>query len=393
MTYNFDQIIDRSGTSAIKLDGLQPNWGRTDLIPLWVADMDLPTAPFIIEAIQRRLQNPILGYTYKSDSYYQAIINWVRQRYSLNITQDMINYVPGIVPGIAMAVNCFTRPGDRIIIQPPVYHPFAGVTQRNARTVVTNPLILQSDGTYRMDLAHFRQQAHGAAMFILCNPHNPGGIVWNEEELHAIADICHEENVLVISDEIHADLTLPPHQHHTFANISEKARNNSVTFMSPSKAFNMPGLSASHAIIPNATLMSRFKEYMEAGELDMGHVFAFPAVEAAYSHGTEWLEQCLAYLQSNIDYIVQFLRTNTPKIKALPPAASYLVWLDCRDMKLCQTELNRFFIDKAHLALNDGAMFGTEGTGFMRLNAASPRSVIDKAMQQLKQAYEEWDNQ
>ncbi len=388
MQYNFDKVIDRSGTAAIKLDGLKENLGRTDLIPMWVADMDFATAPFITEAIRKRCDNGILGYTAKHDGYYEAIIRWVSDRYGMSITREMLNFVPGIVPGIAMAMNCFTKPGDRVLIQPPVYHPFKWVTERNGRTVVCNPL-KWVDGKLRMDLDDFRQKVRGCSVFILCNPHNPGGVVWADEELQSVAKICHEENVLVFSDEIHADLTLPPHRHRPFITLSEEARMNSVTFMSPSKAFNMPGLSSSHAIIPNPTLMQRFREHMEAGELDMGHVFAFTAVEAAYSHGTEWLDQCLNYIQGNIDFVDTFLQTHIPKIKAIRPEASYLIWLDCREMRFTQAELNHFFVEKAHLALNDGAMFGTEGTGFMRLNAGCPRSVIEQAMRQLAEAYTE----
>ena len=252
---------------------------------------------------------------------------------------------------------------------------------------MTNPLKMV-DGTYRMDMEHFREQVKGCKVFILCNPHNPGGIVWTDEELRQVADICYEEGVLVFSDEIHADLTLPPLKHRPFATISEKARMNSVTFMSPSKAFNMPGLTASHALIFDSDLRVKFRKFMDACELDMGHVFAFPAVEAAYSHGTEWLDQCLAYIQGNIDYVDAFLREHTPKIKAIRPQASFLVWLDCREMNLSQEALNDFFVDKAHLALNDGESFGEEGRGFMRLNVGTPRAVLEQAMKQLAEAYE-----
>ena len=273
------------------------------------------------------------------------------------------------------------------MIQPPVYHPFAWLTERNERILVTCPLRWE-DGMYRMDMTLFRERIKGCKLFILCNPHNPGGIVWKVEELQEVARICHEEGVLVFSDEIHADLTLPPYQHRPFATICEEARMNSVTFMSPSKAFNMPGLSASHAIIPNPELRARFRTFMDACELDLGHAFAFLAVEAAYSHGTEWLEQCLAYIQSNVDYMDEYLKANAPKIKVIRPQASYLVWLDCRDMNLSCEALNDFFVNKAHLALNDGAMFGKEGEGFMRFNAGTPRSVIEQAMKQLVEAYQ-----
>lgn len=389
MKYNFDETIDRNGTSAIKLEGMKEIWGRTDLIPLWIADMDFATAPFVTEAIRRRCENRILGYTSKPDSYYQAIINWIKMRYELEVKKEMINYVPGIVPGIGMALNAFTQKGDKVMIQPPVYGPFSWLNIRNDRTLVTNPLKWK-DGTYRMDMENFRKQAKGCKAFILCNPHNPGGVVWKKEELQEIAEICYQEGILVISDEIHADLTLPPHKHLPFAKVNEKAKINSVTFMSPSKAFNMPGLTASHALIFNPELQCKFRKYIETCEFDMGHVFAFPAVEAAYSNGTEWLDQCLAYVQENINYIDDFLKQNTPKIKSIRPQASFLLWLDCREMHLSQKALNEFFVDKAHLALNDGVSFGIEGTGFMRMNIASPRSILEKAMTQLAEAYNKY---
>ena len=387
MKYDFDEIIDRSGTAAVKTDALQENWGRTDLIPLWVADMDLPTAPFVTEALQRRCQHGIFGYTMKHEGYYNAIIRWNWMRYNFLIEKENIHFVPGIVPGIALAINALTQKGDKVMIQPPVYHPFRFVCERNGREVVTNPL-KWVDGKLRMDMEDFREKVKGCKVFILCNPHNPGGLVWSKEELQEVAHICAQEGVIVFSDEIHADLTLPPLEHHPFASISEEARQNSVTFMSPSKAFNMPGLTASHAIIFNPELRQRFENFMEACELGMGHAFAFIAVEAAYSHGTEWLIQCLFYIQRNIDYVDRFLQEHTPKIKAIRPQASYLIWLDCRELGLSQKELNHFFVDQAHLALNDGEMFGKEGIGFMRLNVGSPRSIIEKAMQQLAEAYQ-----
>lgn len=386
MKYDFDQVIDRSGTDAVKLEGLKEMWGRTDLIPLWVADMDFATAPFVMDAIRKRCENPVLGYTSKPDSYYQAIIQWVKNRYGLDVEKEMINFVPGIVPGIGMAMNAFTEKGDKVMVQPPVYHPFMWLTERNERILVTNPLKWEN-GMYRMDMEAFRQQIKGCKLFILCNPHNPGGVVWKEEELREVAKICQEEGVLVFSDEIHADLTLPPYRHRPFACICEEARMNCVTFMSPSKAFNMPGMTASHALIFNDELRTRFRRYMDACELDLGHAFAFLSVEAAYTHGTDWLDQCLAYIQGNIDFVDSYLKANAPKIKVIRPQASYLIWLDCRELGYSQKALNDFFVDKAHLALNDGAMFGKEGIGFMRLNVASPRSVIEKAIKQLADAY------
>lgn len=387
MKYSFDEVIDRTGTAAVKIDGMKEVWGRTDLLPLWVADMDFATPPFILDAIRRRCEHPILGYTEKPESYYQAIIGWVKRRYGMEVSKEQLNYVPGIVAGLGMALNCFTVPGDKVMIMPPVYHPFAWLVQRNGRRLVECPLKLEN-GTYRMDLDLFRRSIKGVRVLILCNPHNPGGVVWTKEELETLADVCAEDNVIVFSDEIHADLTLPPHRHVPFAMISEHARNNSVTFMAPSKAFNMPGMAASHTVIYNEGLRKRFVSYLDAGELDMGHVLAYPAVEAAYTKGDEWLEQCLAYVQANIDYVEAYLQENLPAIQAMRPQASYLVWLDCRKLGLSQEALVDFFVSGARLALNDGAMFGKEGEGFMRMNVGCPRSILEQAMKQLKEAYD-----
>lgn len=390
MEYQFDTLIDRRGTSSVKWDRMESLWGRTDLLPLWVADMDFATAPFVVEALKQRCEHPVLGYTDKSDGYYNAITGWVKARYGMDITRAMLNYVPGVVAGLGMAINCFTEPGDAVLIQTPVYPPFSWLVTRNRRRLITSPLLLKED-TYAMDLDDLEHKikAEGVKVFILCNPHNPGGVVWKEEELKAVAEICAANGVLVFSDEIHADLTLPPCRHRPFAMVSDKARMHTVTFMAPSKAFNMPGLSASHTVIFDEALQRQFTEYLEAGELGGGHLLAFTGVEAAYTHGTEWLDQCLAYIQGNIDYVLDFLAEHTPKIKALRPYASYLLWLDCRELEMEQPELVRFFVEKARLGLNDGKTFGEEGIGFMRMNIASPRSVIEQAMQQLKMAYDE----
>ena len=386
MKYNFDELIDRRNTNAVKIDEMKDIWGREDLIPMWVADMDFATPDFVVDAVKKRCEHPVFGYTAKSDGYYNSIINWVKARYGMEIEKKHINYVPGIVAGLGMALNCFTSPGDKVIIMPPVYHPFAWLTKRNNRQLVECPMIFEN-GEYRMNLELLRSIKKGVRVLILCNPHNPGGVVWKREELEELAEICAEDNILVFSDEIHADLTLPPHKHLPFAMVSEKAKNNSVTFMAPSKTFNMPGVAASHTIIYNDALRGKFEAYLEAGELNAGHVFAFPAVEAAYSNGTEWLDQCLDYIQGNIDYVDSFLKENAPKIKAIRPMASYLIWLDCRELGLNHEELNSFFVDKAGLALNDGEMFGREGAGFMRMNVGTQRSVVELAMNQLAEAY------
>lgn len=387
MKYNFDEIIDRRNTDAVKVEALQKVWGRTDLIPLWVADMDFRTPLFIIDALRNRLDHEILGYTTKAESWYTSIINWLDKRHGWKVSAGEITYTPGIVAGLAMVINSFTEKGDKVMIQPPVYHPFFLVPEHNHRKVIYNPLVLEN-GQYHMDMERFKEDIKGCKLFILCNPHNPGGRVWTEEELAEVARICRENNTIVVSDEIHADLTLPPHVHTTFANVSEGAAQNSIVFMSPSKAFNIPGLSSSYCIIKNKALREKFQTYASANEMDQGHLFAFIGVAAAYGNGTEWLDQMLDYVQGNIDYTDDFFRKHMPCIKVIRPQASYLIFLDCRELNLPQDELVRLFVEGAHLALNDGTMFGKEGTGFMRLNVATPRAVLRQAFLQLHTAYE-----
>lgn len=383
MQYNFDQIIDRRGTDALKIDAVPSIWGRDDLMPLWVADMDFATPPFIVEALRRRLDHEVIGYTVRTPQWASSIVAWQQSRYGWEIQPEWLNFVPGIVPGIAFVINCFTEPGDTVLIQPPVYHPYIHVPANLGRTLRRNRLDLV-DGQYQIDFERFERDVRGCKLFLLCHPHNPGGRVWTEEELCRIAEICHREGVILVSDEIHADLTLPPYQHVPFAKVSAEAAECSITLMSPSKAFNMAGLTSSYSIISNEALRERFHRHLEHSELNLGHAFAFIGVAAAYSHGTEWLDQMLAYVQGNIDYMEQYLATSLPQVGMIRPQASYLVFLDFRKLGLSQPELNKLIVEKARLALNDGAMF--EGEGFMRLNAASPRSVIEEAMYRLSDA-------
>ena len=401
MKYDFDKVIDRRHTDALKIDYVPELWGREDLLPLWVADMDFATPPFILDALRQRCDHPVLGYTCRARAWYEAIVLWQQMRYGWTICEDWLNFVPGIVPGIAFSLHCFTRPGDKVLIQTPVYHPYILVPQKNDRVVVESPLIIPkeelSENHYpvsysaaemTIDWEDFERKAEGCKLFLLCHPHNPGGRVWTREELVCMAEICQRKGVLVVSDEIHADLTLHGYTHIPFASSCEAAAQNSITFASPSKSFNMAGLTSSYAIIPNPDIRARFATFLENSELNLGHLFSFISVAAAYSHGTEWLDQCLDYIQGNIDYVEQTLAHDMPRICMIRPQASYLIFLDCRALGLTPEALNHFFVEDAHLALNEGAMFGKPGEGFMRLNAASPRSVIAQAMRQLKEAYD-----
>lgn len=385
MNYDFDEIIDRRGTDSVKWDMVEERWGRNDLLPMWVADMDFRTAPCVIEALKKRLEHEVLGYTFACKEWSESIVNWLWQQHGWSITPEMLTFTPGIVRGLAFVIQCFTEKGDKVMVMPPVYHPFFLVTQKNEREVVFSPLELH-EGEYYIDFDRFQTDIKGCKLLLISNPHNPGGRVWTKDELKRIAEICYENGTLVISDEIHADLTLPPYKHPAFALISEQARMNSLVFMSPSKAFNMPGLASSYAIVENEELRHRFQEFMETSELSEGHLFAYLSVAAAYSDGAEWLRQMIAYIQSNVDFTEQYLNEHIPSIRMIRPQASYLIFLDCRELGMSQKELSHFFVDKAHLALNDGTTFGKEGEGFMRLNVGCPRATLHQALRQLENA-------
>lgn len=386
--YNFDEIIDRSGTNALKLDALEERYGQKDLIPLWVADMDFKSPPAITEAIIKRAQHGIYGYTRPSEKYFESIIGWNKNKHNWRIKQEWISFIPGIVKGIAFVIDCFTEKGDKILIQPPVYHPFRIIPELHHRQIINNLLILDTAGYYKMNIADLKNKIQDCKVLILCNPHNPGGRVWTRDELAEIADICFENNVLVISDEIHSDLAFEEkgHKHIPFASVSEKAAQNSITFMAPSKTFNIAGIVSSFTIVPNDKIRKQFFDYLTASELEEGHIFAYLAAEVAYSSCDEWLKELIQYLSDNIEFVDEYLKNNIPRIKALIPQASYLIWLDCRELGLKQNELASLFTNDAHLALNDGAMFGPGGEGFMRLNIGSPRSVLKQALENLKNA-------
>jgi cystathionine beta-lyase len=386
MQYNFDEIIDRRNTDAVKTGILQERYGRQDLIPLWIADMDFRCGEFIIEALKKRCDEGILGYPIPSKAYYQSIINWLYEQHGWKIEKEWFSYIPGIVKGIAFCVMHFTQPQDKVIIQPPVYQPFCSIPLMQGRQVVCNPL-KETNGQYAMDLDGLRKIVDlDCKLLILSNPHNPVGITWDEKTLQELAEICYEKNVLVISDEIHSDMALFGHKHIPFATVSEQARQNSITFMAPSKTFNIAGLVSAYSIVPDEKLRQSFYSFLSAGELDNGTIFAYVATQAAYTQGAEWKRQVLAYVEENIRWVDQYLKVNIPSIRAILPQASFLLWLDCRKLGLNQAELNDLFVNRAGLVLNDGETFGEEGIGFMRMNVAGPRSVLAKALEQLKKA-------
>lgn len=385
--YDFDKVISRRGSGALKYDALQMRYGRADLLPLWVADMDFETPDFVTEALKRRMEHPIFGYTVMPEGYWQTVQRWIADHHQWHVEQEWMTYIPGIVKGIGMVLNLFLKEDEKVIIQPPVYHPFRLVPQGNGREVVFNPLKEQPDGTYRMDFENLEKVAdEKCKMLILSNPHNPGGLVWDKETLQRLAGFCHAHGILVISDEIHCDMTLYGHKHIPFASVSEEAAACSITFGAPSKTFNIAGIVSSYAIVPNPDLRRRFYGWLEANELNAPALFAPIATMAAFEQGEAWRQAMLRYVEGNVDFVIDYCAEHLPQIKPLRPQASFLVWLDCRALHLTQPQLVDLFVQKAHLALNDGSIFGKEGTGFMRLNVGCPRALLHQAFGQLRDA-------
>lgn len=387
MNYNFDQIIDRRGSGAIKCDGLEQWYGNSELLPMWVADMDFATPDFIIDALKARLEHPIFGYTMEPERYRKAIISWIASHHNWQIESDWICYIPGIVKGIAMAMVSLLKAGDKVIIQPPVYHPFRNVATHNGFEVVENPLRRTESGSYEIDFENLEAVADSRCkMLILANPHNPVGILWSRETLVRLADFCLSRGIIVISDEIHCDMALWGKKHIPFASVSDKAAECSITFGAPSKTFNIAGIVTSYAIVPNESLREKFFGWMGGNELNQPDIFAPIATVAAFENGEPWRVQMLKYVEENIEFTIDFCRKYIPQITPIRPDASFLVWLDCRELNLSHTELVELFENRAKLALNSGAIFGTQGEGFMRLNVGTPRSILEQALQQLKAA-------
>lgn len=394
MKYNFDEEIVRRGTGALKTDALLERFGRPDLTALWVADMDFATPPFIVEALRRRLDHPIFGYTIEPADYRPSIIDWLRSLHGVEVKPEWISFIPGIVKGIGIAINCFLKPDEKVVIMPPVYHPFRIVPEMNGREVVWWKLkeTVDKEGNmrYAIDFEKMEEVFDSKCrMLILSNPHNPAGIVWSREDLERIAAFCAERDIIVLADEIHSEMILPwaekaGHRHIPFYVVSEAARKCSITFAAPSKTFNIAGIVSSYAIVPDEKIRERYFTYLKANELDEPTLFAPIATIAAYREGEEWRRQMLEYVEGNILAVEDFFNKNFDgKIKVWRPEASFLVWLDCRGLGLSHEKLIELFRDHARLALNDGEMFGPGGSGFMRLNVALPRRQLLEALHQL----------
>ncbi|WP_100488215.1 MalY/PatB family protein [Sporolactobacillus pectinivorans] len=385
--YNFDQVIDRYGTASVKWDEADRLYGGKDLLPMWVADMDFQVPEAITAALANRIRQGIYGYTYRADSYLSAVQKWMQVRHNWSIEKEWLCHSPGVVTALNLIVDGFTEPGDKILIQPPVYPPFRKSAQNQGRKLVTNPLVYHG-GKYTIDFNDIERKLSDPSvkMMILCSPHNPVGRVWSRWELQQVADLTKKYGVLVVSDEIHGDLVFEEYQHIPFASLSEEAAGHSIVCTAPSKTFNLAGLQVSNIIIPDPDLRKIYLNQLNRFSLSEPNTLGMVAAESAYLKGGEWLDQCLKYITENENYIKEYLHSNLPKLFMVPLEGTYLGWIDCRRLGLDRLSLQKLLIQKAHIAFNQGYTFGKEGEGFIRINLACPRPLLEEAMARLKTA-------
>ena len=386
MKYDFDKIIDRTGTESLKWVYPRKVLKVEDAIPMWVADMDFEAPPAVVEAIRNRAVHGVYGYPLIPPSFWQAAIGWLKRRHGWEIRKDWMAKTPGIVPALNYSVRAFTKPGDGVIIQTPVYFPFYHAVENNSRRIVRNPL--RFDGRrYTMDLEDLeRKLDEGSRMLILCSPHNPVGRVWTRDELEALGRLAKERDLVVVSDEIHADLVYSGHRHHVLATLSSDLADRTVTCIAPSKTFNIPGLSTAVVIASNPKLLGAFKDETERAGFELGQVFGIIGFEAAYSQGDDWLDELLPCLEANVDFMEKFLEAQIPAIRLVRPEGTYLALLDCRGLGLEPAALNDFFLKKARVYFSDGVLFGEEAAGFVRINFGCPRALLVEALERIERA-------
>lgn len=383
--YNFDEIIERANTASVKYDLRKLFFGAEDVIPMWVADMDFKTPDFILNAIKHRLDHPVLGYSIRPPEYFDSIRNWFQRRHNWTIQNDWICFSPGIVPALNLVTLAFTKPGDQVIVQPPVYFPFFSAVKGNGRKLLYNELKMVN-GRYEMDFDDLEKHCRKASMIFVCNPQNPGGNAWRPEELSELAKICIKHKVLIVSDEIHADLVNTGYKHNVLASLGGKIADKTITLHAPSKTFNIAALSTASVIISNAKLRKTYNKLVQNLHVDMGNVFGNVASIAAFTYGDEWLDRLKMYINGNINFLKGYLEQNIPIIKMIKPEATYMAWLDCTALGMNDKELSKFFIQNAKIGLNPGAQFGIGGSGFMRINLACPRATLQKGLDQMKNA-------
>ena len=387
MPVDFDTVSNRRGTNCFKYDFAREMGMPEDVLPLWVADMDFPTAPAVLERLHALAEHGIFGYTGVKDAYFSVVHNWYAQRFSWETQRSWLVTTPGVVFAIAIAIRAFTQKGDAILIQQPVYYPFANKVTENDRQLVVNPLVLKN-GRYEMDFADMERKIvdYHVKMLLLCSPHNPVGRVWTKEELLRVGEICQKHGVLVVSDEIHADFTYAGHTHRVFASVKSEFADFTITCTAPSKTFNLAGLQNSNIFIPNRQLRHAYKKELSACGCGGTNCMGMAACQAAYEAGADWLEQLKQYLAGNLAYIRQFLREKLPEIALIEPEGTYLVWLDLRKLGLTEQQQRQLIVQDAKLWLDTGTLFGQGGEGFERINIACPRTTIEQAMQRLEHA-------
>ncbi|MCR8656972.1 MalY/PatB family protein [Paenibacillus endoradicis] len=386
MTYNFDQLIDRRNTRSYKWDQVGPLFGDASILPLWVADMDFYSPPAVQKVLQQRTDIGIYGYSIKNKQYFEAITNWFERRHHWTVQPSWIVDVPSVVTTLSLSVDLYTKPGDAVVLQSPVYYPFYDVIEGNDRKVARNPLRIEN-GRYEMDFENLEQLfKDGAKLMLLCNPHNPGGRVWERSELEKLAKLAIQYNVIVVSDEIHCDLTFEGHPHTPFASLSEEAANITITALAATKTFNIPGLHTSFAVISNSELREVFDKRVKVLSIHMANHFAQDAVQAAYNEGEQWLDELIVYVKANLDYALEYLAEHAPIIKLLESQGTYLLWLDCRAISEDPAVLKELMYKKAKVAFNEGSTYGVEGAGWLRVNLACPRSILEQALKQFVDA-------
>ncbi|MBM7694401.1 cystathionine beta-lyase [Peribacillus deserti] len=382
----FDQVIVRKNTSCLKWDGVGERFGDHELLPMWVADMDFPSPPSITAALEARIKHPVFGYTSPSKELYDSITLWMEKRHNWYIEKSWIQFSAGVVSALGTCIQALTEHGDRILVQSPVYAPFFNMVTRNNRTLVNNELVLEN-GRYVIDFEDFEEKLKsGVKLFLLCSPHNPGGRVWTRDELETIGELCRRHNVIIISDEIHADLALAPNRHIPIASLSPEMADITITAMAPSKTFNIAGLQASIVISQNEELMRKFNDVHDRRGFDGLNIFALTAMEAAYTGGSDWLDSIAAYIKENAEYANSFIKRELPAISCMMPEASFLLWMNCRNLHLSDTELNEMLTKKGKLALDPGTKYGPGGEGFVRMNIGCPRELLADGLNRLKTA-------
>lgn len=384
--FNFDEIIDRSDNFSVKWSEMDINFGSNDLLPMWVADMDFKVAPAILESLKNRLEQGIYGYTTRPESYNDSIKNWLEKRFQWSINKNWLLFSPGVIPTISLAIDSLTKEGDKIMIQQPVYSPFSSVVRNNNRELVVSPLKKLENGDYVMDYENIENNIRNVKMFLLCNPHNPVGRVWRKEELEKLGEICLKHNVIVISDEIHSDIIFKNHKHTPFASINDELSNITITCMSPSKSFNIAGLQCSYAITSNEDYLYALDKAFTRIDIKRNNAFSLVATEAAYKNCEAWLDQLLIYLESNADFVVDYINKNIPEVSVKKPEGTYLMWLDFSKLNKTDLEVKKALLNVGKVALNYGPSFGIGGEGFHRLNIACPKLMLRDALSRIEKA-------